>query len=196
MINLQGHVMAALDVETTGLMPGYHDLVQVACVPLDGNLDPLNVSPFYMTIRPNHPERAEAEALRVNGFKLSDLAVYPDCAQVADCFDEWFEGLCLPMYKQLIYLVQNSPFDIGFMRQWLGNKGFEKYFARRGRDTMFTALALNDQAAWKNKPIPFNRVGLKDLCKVFGIRQDNHHDALDDCLNTAKVYRELLRYEV
>lgn len=196
MINFQGNVLTVVDVETTGLIDGYHDLIQVACVPLNNDLEPLDVSPFYMNIRPENPERADPEALRVNGLKLSDLSVCIDRWQAADCFDEWFEGLGLPMYKKLIYLTQNAPFDIGFMRHWLGCQGFEKYFTRRGRDTMFTALALNDQAAWKNKPIPFNRVGLKDLCQHFGIQQDNHHDALNDCLVTAKVYRELLRFEV
>ena len=99
------------------------------------------------------------------------------------------------MGKKLIYLTQNGVFDIPFTKHWLGIRGFEKYFHRRGRDTMFMALGLNDAAAWKNQPIPFHRVGLKYLCKTFGIQLDHHHDSLADCIATAKVYRELLRME-
>ena len=196
MINLNGNLLAALDLETTGLIDGYHDIVQVAVVPLDGNLDPLDVPPFYMNMKPDHPERADPEAMRVNGLDLNELQYEPDKWEVADRFDEWFESLELPMFKKLIYLTQNAPFDIPFTKHWLGVNGYEKYFHRRGRDTMFLALGLNDQAAWRNQQIPFSRVGLKDLCAKLGVPLDNHHDALADCLATARVYRELLRYEV
>lgn len=192
---MNGNLLAALDIETTGLLDGYHDIVQIAILPLDHNLEPQGV-PFYMNIRPDHPEWADSEAMRINGLSLEELSMALDKWQVADALDEWFKNLNLGIFKKLIYLTQNAPFDIPFMKQWLGIKGFEKYFARRGRDTMFTALALNDQAVWKNRAMPFNRVGLKDLCKHFGIVLDNHHDALADCIATAKVYRELLRYEI
>ena len=196
MMNLNGNLLAALDLETTGLIDGYHDIVQVAIVPLDNNLDPLDSPPFYMNIKPDHPERADPEAMAVNGLDLAELAMEPDCWQVADYFDEWFERLNLPLHKKLIYLTQNAPFDIPFTKHWLGVQGFEKYFHRRGRDTMFMALGLNDQAVWKNRAVPFSRVGLKALCETLGIPLDNHHDALADCIATAKVYRELLRLEV
>lgn len=196
MINLKGNLLAALDLETTGLVDGYHDIVQVAVLPLDGNLDPLDVSPFYMNMKPEHPERADPEAMAVNGLDLAELQYEPDRWSVADHFDEWFESLELPMFKKLIYLTQNAPFDIPFTKHWLGVEGYEKYFHRRGRDTMFTALSINDRAAWKNQQIPFDRVGLKYLCADLGVQLDNHHDALADCVATAKVYRELLRLEV
>lgn len=196
MLNLNGNILAAVDIETTGLLDAYHDIVQVAVLPLDHNLDPLSIAPFYMDIRPDHPERADPKAMQVNGLDLGELALAPDKFEVADAFDDWFERLNLGVFKKLIYLTQNAPFDISFMRQWLGIQGFEKYFTRRGRDTMFTALALNDQAVWKNKAMPFSLVGLKDLCAHFGVQLDNHHDALADCVATAKVYRELLRYEI
>ena len=78
MINLNGNLLAALDLETTGLIDGYHDIVQVAVVPLDGNLDPLDVSPFYMNMKPDFPERADPEAMRINGLDLGELAHAPD----------------------------------------------------------------------------------------------------------------------
>jgi DNA polymerase III epsilon subunit-like protein len=189
------NLLCALDTETTGLEAGYHDLVQVAIVPLDDNLDPMDVSPFYMNIRPNHPERADPEAMKVNGLDMDELMTCPSDTQVAECLDDWFRGLNLPMYKKMIYLTQNAPFDIPYMKEWLGIAGFEKYFHRRGRDTMFYALGKNDEAAWKNRPIPFKYVGLKNLAEVLGVPLDNHHDALADCLATARVYRELLRME-
>ena len=133
--------------------------------------------------------------MKTNRLSLDELAVCPDKWQVADCFEEWWVGLNLPMDRKIIPLTHNGPFDIPFLKHWLGVRGYDRYFNRRGRDTMFFAASLNDQAAWKNLPIPFRRVGLKDLCQVFGIPLDNHHDALADCLATAKIYKELLRFE-
>jgi DNA polymerase III epsilon subunit-like protein len=195
MLTLNNNILAALDLETTGLLDGYHDIIQVAVVPLDSNLDPMDISPFYMSVRPEHPEWASPKAMQINGLSLEELESAPTRWQVADCFDVWWEGLGLGRDKKLVYLTQNAPFDIPFTKHWLGTLGFDKYFHRRGRDTMFSALYLNDQAAWKNRPIPFPRVGLKGLCKTLGIPLDNHHDALADCIATAKVYKELLRYE-
>jgi len=195
MLTLSNNLLCVLDVETTGLLDGYHDLVQVACVPLDGNLDPLDVSPFYLDIKPENPERADPRAMEVNGLDMDHLMSCPTVWQAADIFDEWFNGLDLPMNKKIIPLCQNSPFDIPFTKTWLGSMGYDKYFARRGRDTMYVALAKNDEAAWKNQKIPFKYVGLKHLCEHFGIPLENHHDSLADCLATAKVYRELLRME-
>jgi DNA polymerase III epsilon subunit-like protein len=82
------------------------------------------------------------------------------------------------------------------MKAWLGEKQYHDYFCFIGRDTMQYALGLNDSAAWKCQPLPFNGVGLKSLAEKLGVRLDNHHDALADCLATAKVYRELLRLEL
>lgn len=195
LVTLNGHVMAVLDVETTGLVAGYHEIVQVAILPLDVNLDQLDVSPFYMNIRPEHPNRADPVAMRVNGLSLEKLKNAPDKCQVADTLDEWFRELNLPLNKRLVYLTQNAPFDVSFMKEWLGSSGWELYFNRRGRDTMFLAQGLNDAAAYKGRPVPFPNVSLKGLCNKLGIDIVDHHDALADCAATAKVYRELLRHE-
>jgi len=78
---------------------------------------------------------------------------------------------------------------------WLGSEGFDRYFLRRGRDTMFLAQGMNDAAAFQARPVPFSNVGLKGLCNKLGVQLDQHHDALADCIATAKVYKELLRLQ-
>jgi DNA polymerase III epsilon subunit-like protein len=196
MITFNYNVLAAYDVETTGETPGYHEIVQCAIVPLDRNLDPMDVSPFNMMMRPDHPERAVKDAMRCHGISMERLMIHPDKAQVADCLHEWFRSLKLPFDKRLISLTQNGLFDVPFMKAWLGERSYHDYFCFNGRDTMQYALSLNDTAAWKNQPIPFNGVGLKPLAKRLGVVLDNHHDALADALACARVYREMLRMEL
>lgn len=196
LVTMNGNILSVVDTETTGLIPGYHEIVQIAIVPLNSDFDPLpGVSPFYMNIKPDFPDRADPIAMRVNGLKLDVLKKCPDRWQVADALNDWFNELNLPMYKKLIYLTQNAPFDIPFLRFWLGEKGFDQFFHRRGRDTMFTANAINDRASYRCQEIPFPTTSLESICNKFGICNDGAHDALSDCLRTGKAYREMMRMD-
>lgn len=196
MITFGNNLLAAMDVETTGLLCGYHEIVQVSIVVLDQNMDPMkDLNPFYMEIKPQHPERVDLQALRVNGLSLKHLLTCREQDTVADLFSEWGDSLQLNQGQKLIPLTHNGPFDTPRMQHWLGIPGYLDRFTRNGRDSMYTALAINDRAAWKCRPIPFDSVGLGALAAYFGIPHDNAHDALADCLTTAKVYKELLRME-
>jgi DNA polymerase III epsilon subunit-like protein len=195
-ISLNGNVLAALDIETTGTTEYWHEIVQLAILPLDDNLDPMDVSPFYMNIRPEHPDRANKDAMRASGLSLSQLMQCPDKVQVANALDDWYKTLGRPMNRGLMPLTQNGVFDIPFMKAWLGEEHYHRYFTFFGRDTLQSAGLINDRAAYKGMPLPFSRLGLKSLADRLGVELINHHDALSDCLTTAKVYRELLRMEL
>ncbi len=197
LVTFNHNTLAPLDIETTGSYAGYHEIIQIAIVPLDEDLNQMNVSPFYMSICPDHPERAQKDAMRAHGIPMESLMHLPKKDQVADCLEEWFVGLNLPMDKRLIWLTQNGQFDIPFVKHWLGQDLFDRYFCWLGRDTMQYALGLNDQAAFKCQPVPFsNGVGLKSLAAELGVELLNHHDALADAIATGAVYKELLRLEV
>jgi DNA polymerase III epsilon subunit-like protein len=196
MISLNGNILAAVDIETTGVIPHWHEITQLAILPLDENLDPMDCSPFYMNIRVEHKDRVQADAMRASGQSLALLEQCPDKAQVADALHEWYQTLGRPINRCLMPLTQNGVFDIPFMKAWLGEEQYHLYFTFFGRDTLQTAGALNDRAAYRGQPLPFTRLGLKSLADKLGVELINHHDALADCLATAKVYRELLRLEV
>ena len=40
MIHLNGNILCAVDVETTGLEVGFHEIWQIAVLPLDSNIKP------------------------------------------------------------------------------------------------------------------------------------------------------------
>jgi len=62
----QNWLLAHVDVETTGLVPGYHEMIDLglALTDLEGRL----VDTFFVRIMPGHPERISEGARRVNGF--------------------------------------------------------------------------------------------------------------------------------
>lgn len=195
MIHFNRNLLTVVDFETTGRDCAFHDVVQVSVMPVDDNLVPYG-RPFYQNVRPVHPARAQDEAMRVHGIPMDELMLCPEKSMVADAFVEWFRGLDLPVGKRLIPLTHNSPFDVPFFQQFLGVDLYYEHFTRRGRDTMYMALGINDHFAYRGLALPFNECGLKPLCKHFGIDISGHHDALADCIATVKVYEELLRMEL
>lgn len=194
LINLSGNMLVTVDVETTGRLAGYHEIIQIAVQPLTSDVKPVpDINPFYMNIAPEFPERAEAAAGRVHGLDLDELiANCPSQDKAADLFDEWFQKLKLPFRKQLIPLAHNWSFERGFLTHFLGLETFNQLFHYHPRDTMLFASSINDACAYHGKDIAFNYIGLGSLCSKFGITMDRAHDALSDARATAELYRRML----
>ncbi len=194
--NLNGNVMAAVDIETTGRIPGWHEIIQIAIVPLTSELRPIEgVSPFYRLIKPAYPERAEKRALEVSGLSIElimDTAL--DSFAIAERLDEWFNRLELPFERRLEPLAHNWAYEKGFLTDWLGVEDVDHYFHFHPRDTMQTAIFLNDYACFSGGLPPFRAVGLSDLCRQLGIVNEKAHDALADSVACAEVYRRLLSF--
>ena len=193
-VHLNGHMLAAVDVECTGRMPGYHEIIQIGIQPLDSHCNPLkDVSPFYFHIKPEHPERAEPKATAVHNLDIDWLCLHaPDKWQVADWLDEWWTNLKLPHRKTIVPIAQNWQYEAGFLKDWLGIESFNQFFYWAARDTMLIAIYLNDLAYSRGQPTPFPQVGLTSLCNKFGIINENPHDALADARAEAAVYKHLI----
>jgi DNA polymerase III epsilon subunit-like protein len=196
--HLNGNLLCALDCETSGTRPGFHEVIQLACVPLNSDIRPLEgVRPFYTTIRPSHPERWDRNSAYVHNIDRDDLLTHaPSSDRVQDMLIEWFEKLDLPIGKSLVPVVANWQFEAGFLGAWLGGDLFHKIFHSHARDVMLYAIALNDRAAFAGEKCPFNKVGLASLCNKLGVTNGNPHDALADCLAEAEVYRALLHLDL
>ena len=195
LVHLNGNLMAAVDLETTGTQPGYHEIIQIAVVPLDSEFNLLEgVRPFYTYIRPNYPERETPAATQKHKIPMSELLLHaPSSERVQDWLVEWWEALDLPFQKSLVPLAHNWAFESSFLKAWLGVPLVDKLFHSPARDSMLYAISLNDRCACAGEPAPFNRVSLGSLCAKLNITNANPHDALADCLAEAEVYRALLR---
>jgi len=196
MTHLSGNVLAAIDFETTGRRPGYHEIVQIAILPLDHHLKPHpDVPTFYMNIRPEHSERCEPGAFAVHGIDIDLLMTHaPSQDRVVDLLCEWFNKLDLPQNRVIIPLAHNWPFESAFIKGWLGIELTDQMFHSHARDSMLLAASLNDRAFFIGEKAPFSRLGLVPLCKQMGIPYENAHDALADCQAAAELYKRLLTY--
>lgn len=197
LVHLNGNVLAAIDFETTGKRAGFHEIIQVGIVPLNSDLRPLpNVTPFYWTMKPVHPDRWEGTAHYVHGLNINDLVLHaPSAGRVKDLLIEWFEKLDLPFEKKLIPLAHNWAFESAFGREWLGDD-MDKIFSGPARDAMTYSSGLNDKAAFAGHAAPFNSTRLGSLCKKLQIHNARPHDALQDAYAEAELYRALLHIDL
>jgi DNA polymerase III epsilon subunit-like protein len=195
LLHLNGNLLVSVDLETTGRQPGFHEIIQIACVPLGPDLKPSpKLRPFYTEIRPDFPERAEKQAMCKHGVPMEQLLLHaPSQDKVRDLFLEWFEALDLPFKKSLVPMAHNWAFEASFLKAWLGVDLFDQTWFSLARDGMLLAIAINDKAAMQGAPIPFNKVSLGSLCRKFNVVNANAHDALADALAEAEVYRALLQ---
>jgi len=191
---LEGNLMAAVDLETTGTQPGFHEIIQIAILPLDSNLRPLNgILPFYTHIKPLHPERETPAATAKHKIPMTELLLHaPEQDRVADWLVEWFENLKLPFKRCLVPLAHNWAFESSFLKAWLGVPMVDQMFHSHARDSMLYAVSLNDRATFSGLKKPFSYVNLGAMCNKLGIVNTNAHDALSDCIAEAEVYRALL----
>ena len=196
-----GHQVCAIDTETTGLDPNWHEMWQICILPLDSDFMPRrDVSPFYINFTLECPERVDwtSDVMKGNKSRIIEATrTGHDKFKAAELFEKWYEKLKLPLNKggvvqcKVIPLGQNYAFDLGFMKAWLGPLNYDHFFHYHYRDTMPSALFLNDHAAMQAEKVPYPKVGLKWLSTTHSVQLERAHDSLQDCLAVAEVYRKM-----
>lgn len=207
-VHMNGHLPCAIDCETTGLIPGFHDILQIAIIPLTPMFEPSKELPYFeMRLKPKRPENASLQATQINRISLDKAMAHGvDPWDALDRFDEWFRRLNLPEKKQIIPLGHNYlAFDRLMIRDWFagtliptnqntGWANYNHYFHWHVRDTMIAGLYLNDVSYWEGESVRFPKVTLSYMCNVLKVPQGASHDAVSDALASAAIYRKLMRH--
>lgn len=209
MEHLNDNILCVVDVETTGPTPRYHDILEVCVMPLDKLLKPSrDYMPFCMNLVPMRIENIDHEALRMQRKDIMDVIKHKVCwnkerlvditlsgcepSRAADLFVEWYEKLQLLPFKRIMPIAHNWCFDREFLIDWLGYSTFDLCFDPRYRDTMVYSLYDNDIAGWHGHDFPYPKNNLAYVCQKLGIPHERAHSALDDCVSTAKAYRQMV----
>ena len=106
-------LLAHIDVETTGLLPGYHEMIDIGLImtDLEGNaLDSL-----FLRIMPQHPERTSEGAVAVNAFSVERWKQYNALSQVAAVDSILAFHRAVAGDKDVMMVAYNSHFDAAFL---------------------------------------------------------------------------------
>lgn len=192
MQHLNGAILCAIDIETTGLRADQHDIIQIAILPIDGYLQLDKTRRIFAIdpMKPRRPENADEKAMRISKSDLANCLIRGmDAYKAADLFVSWWEKLGMAPGKRLQPLACNWVFERAFLIDWLGFETFDMIFDARYRDVMTNAIFANDRASWEQEPYPFPKVNLEYLCTKLQIERTARHNALDDARVTIEVFR-------
>jgi len=194
MEHMNGDQIVAIRILTTGPDPYFHELCQIACVPLDYRLEQRkDVMPLQLNVRPEEPGRVDKEYCTMK--KITPIMTDShEMGKAADLFETWVSRLKLPYTKfnrrkKLMPLGHCFSQDYPFILRWLGHDLYNETFEMRYRDTETVALFLNEQASFHARRVDYSKTDLSWCCKQHEISRERSHDTLLDCRAIARLYQ-------
>jgi len=181
--------LLAVDLETTGLRPDFHEITQIAAILMDKNLNELGS--FETLVRIEHPERGIESNFNVfdyTGIKLEDLQQAPPLKDALRALETFVRSKTGELdLKKTIMFGQNPTFDKGFLETAFVRQGWKFPFD-------FHVLALESMFVHhhllKTGELPGN-IGLKDICKVACVENKQKHNAMSDIRATVDALHKL-----
>lgn len=170
--------IALTDIETTGLKPLKHEIIEIGVVIFDNTTFEI-YGQFNFKIKPERIEDADPKALEVNGYNKKDWEDGMTLMKTLNFYAEATEGC--------VFMAHNAMFDWSFLEVASEQKNVPfKFKTHHKIDTVSIAWAK----------VPHNKVfswSLKTLCSYFGIPPEpSVHRAVNGALCTYQVYKKLM----
>jgi DNA polymerase III epsilon subunit-like protein len=169
----------SVDVETSGPNPADCSLLSIGACLVE---DPARS--FYVELQPTRP-RVDAAATAVHGLSLERLqAEGKPAVEAMRRFADWIEGVAAG--ARPVFVGFNAPFDWMFVADY-----FHHYLGRNP----FGHSALDIKAFYMGATlVPFSNTSLADLIARFPELHALGHNALQDAIDQASVFRRILEW--
>ena len=181
---MRKHNLAFIDIETTGLNPDKHEIIEFGCVIVkqnkkEGGIISLDViEEFEFKIKPKRIEDAEPAALRINKYDEAAWALAYDLEEVMPIIAQKTAGA--------IMVAHNVAFDFAFLDKAFRTTGVENKMHYHKLDTISIAFAK------LYKKAEIGRFSLESLSSYFGIENKKAHTALPDARVMFELYKKLM----
>lgn len=180
-------LLAFIDVETTGLIPGYHEMIDIGIVMTDieGNA----IDELFVRIQPEHPERTDAGARAVNAYdetRWRELGALSADAAIADIlkFHRRVAG-----ERNVLMVAFNSHFDAAFLDHLFRSRD------RSWRELYHYFILDLPSMAWS---LGIRSLTGTSIAAKLDIDDEPHvaeqHTGLTGARLNARIYRALLSY--
>jgi DNA polymerase III epsilon subunit-like protein len=177
-------LLAHIDIETTGLVPGWHEPIDIGVVITD--VDGHVVDSTFVRVMPDHPERIAEGARRVNGFDAATWrrrgALTP--AAAVDSLIAFHRRVAGD--RPTLMAVYNSQFDAAFL---------DHLFRTRGTTwrTLYHYFVLDiPSMAWA---MGFRDLVNGDVARRLGVpdepRVAEEHTGVTGAMLNVRIYRAL-----
>ncbi len=174
---MRKHNLAFIDIETTGLDFTRHEIIEIGCVITTPKLRV--IEKFELKIKPKHIKNADPVALKINHYNKKDW-------NQASNLEEAIQILAKKV-KDCIMVGQNVSFDYGFLEYAFAKNKWKNTMHYHKLDTISIAWAK-----FHKKP-NFKHFSLRDMCKLFDIKNERPHSALSDAYATYELYKKLMK---
>lgn len=160
-----------LDIETTGLISGYHEIIEIAIINEQGNH-------YHARIKPKKIHLADMRALAINGYKEKSWVNAIEPSQAAHEIADMLKGCTI--------VAHNPHFDMQFIEELLHDYKVSYTWNRRYIDTITLAYE-------HLKPLGIASCSLDDCRRFFGWSTAFSHTALQDAKDCRRLYYKLAR---
>lgn len=181
-------LLAFVDVETTGLVPGWHEMIDIGVVMT--NLEGEPIDELFLRIQPNHPERTSPGARAVNAFDEETwrrLGARSPSAAVDEimAFHRRIAG-----DRHVMLVAFNSQFDTAFLDHLF------RASSHSWRELYHYFVLDIPSMAWS---LGFHDLTGQALSKKLGIEDEprvaQEHTGLTGARLNARIYRALRQRE-
>lgn len=173
-------VNAAVSIETTGLISGLNEVIQLSIVTYNDETFSFNEK-FDLSIRAMRPEFIDEDWLKIDKMVLKYMSEQPTPSQAKFILYEWLDD------RKIYPLGFNYSFDRDFLRLFLGDK-YDEIFLNTYRDSLIVAEYLKDKGKIKDLK-DFNLINLSEY---FNIPCDKGN-SLSNCITIIRLYEKLLK---
>jgi len=180
-------LLAHIDVETTGLLPGYNEMIDIGIVMT--NLDGDILDSLFLRINPQHPERLAKKAFEVNAFdpeRWKELGALSPAAAV-DSIISFHKKVAAD--KQVLMVAYNSHFDAAFLDHLF------RSVHKTWRELYYYFILDIPSMAWG---LGFKDLNSHQIMEYYNVPDEPHiadqHTGITGAMVNVRIYRSLLRY--
>lgn len=168
--------LAFIDLETTGLNAGKHEIIEIGCIITTPELE--IIEEIELKVKPERIGDADPVSLKVNQY---DSSLWGDAIALEEAMRILSEKT-----KECVMVGQNVPFDSGFLDLAFERTNIPNGMHHHKLDTVSIAWAkLQNETDISN-------FSLYELCSHFGIKNERAHTALADARATFLLYKKLM----
>ncbi len=178
-------LLAFVDVETTGLIPGHHEMIDIGIVMTD--LKGVELGELFLRIQPEHPERTDAGARAVNAFSAERWRELNALSQ-REAIDEMLQfHKRIANDRDVLMVAFNSHFDTAFLDHLFRSQD------RSWRELYHYFVLDIPSMAWS---LGIHGLTGSSISGMLGIEDEPHvaelHTGITGARLNARIYRGLL----